>query len=1158
MGSIASYLRYALGVNMYKIKPIGKVKFSNEKTILYVNQKFQKALKHVDKFSHIHIFFIAGNTEKSKMNKVILKIKEIDLKKGCIVSSTIFDTYEEAELVDIKPYFPSEDTVKPTVYLSKKSENYIEVEKKEDSLIYEVNTIGEIRNVNGDNYIQLTNMISIAGRYITVFWWFHKFDSDRYRDITECNPPYEDAPRSGIFATRSPVRPNPIAMTVARIINIDIERKRIYINGIESFDKTPCLGISEYDSREHCVLDARIPAWLKHWPKSFDEAIPNIDTNEIKLIDSKLINYLSDRNTRQRTKQKSKTEQKTVAAKQREIIVYGARENNLKGIHVRIPYGKITAVVGVSGSGKSSLVNNTIYAECRRRMEYLSHSNSILPTPKMDEMTGCIPAVVINQNAIQGNSFSTVGTYTDAYDYLRNIYASVSVRHCPTCGNEIIPLSREKILIVLRDHEKVKIFSLSEKLIDGESLEKKVEIALEDGEGAFYAELDKEERLLFQTKQKCYHCDKLLFQMTPATFSYMDTDSRCPVCNGTGKTVIVDENKVIDHPELSLLDGASSFYGKLRAFKENPNANWMKGQVFGLAAARNVDLEKAWCELPKAYKEALMYGTKQEVTYHYHNVKNGRKGEIKRQVEGIIPMIERSYEENSTSSVNKYMTKTICNTCKGERLGMEGRIATLHQIRYPQAAKMTFYEIIELCESLIEELSDNEYEKIEFAVSLLIEISKAAIQLGIGYLQLSQETSTLSGGEGQRLKLLGAFKNHISGILYIFDEPSKGLHPTDYAKIINLIQGLVKEGNTIIMVEHNEDMIRIADNIIEIGPLAGERGGRLVGEGTLLAMLTHKSTQISKYMNNEGNLKKVSKKNTLPLNQEFVHMKKLTYNNLKNISIQFPKKALTCICGVSGSGKSSLMKGEIYSRAQGSREFSGAVLVDQLPIGKTTKSIVATYIGFMDFIRGEYAATTLSLQNGWDDKYFSFNSPYGQCDTCMGEGKIKVKYTEGTLVQCPDCKGKRYKKNILSILYRGKRIDEILDMSVEEAIQFFGESGKAVQVLKSLQKVGLGYLKLGQGTSTLSGGEAARLKLAKELNTKRNGNILYLLDEPTTGLHFSDIENLLKLLEELIFNGNTIISIEHNKQFVNNCDWIIELGPGAGNDGGYVISQGAV
>ncbi|RDY30094.1 ATP-binding cassette domain-containing protein [Lachnotalea glycerini] len=1142
---------------MYKVKAIGKVESRKEETIIYVNKQFQKALKHLDEFSHIHVFFVIDYNEKCKMKKVILQIKKMNLNKGCIISSTTLDIDKEAELIDIKPYFPSEDTVKTPIYLSEKSEDYIEVEKINDSANYEVSSIGEIRNVNGNNYIQLDNRITITGMYITIFWWFHKFDTDKYRGVTECNPPYEDAPRSGIFATRSPVRPNPIAMTVARVIKIDDEKKRIYLNGIESFDKTPCLGISEYDSREHCTYDSSIPKWLQHWPKSIDDTIQNRKDSEIKMIDSKLKSLLSECEPRERIKLKNKIERKIEDRKQSEIIVYGARENNLKGLDIRVPYRKITAVVGVSGSGKSSLVNNTIYAECRRRMEYLSHSHNILQNPNVDEMVGCIPAVVITQNAIHGNIFSTVGTYTDVYDYLRNIYASVSVRHCPNCGNEIIPLSKDKILTVLKSKENIKIFNLSNEMIVDESLEKMVEIAIENGEGAFCAELDNKERVMLQTKQKCYHCDKLMFEITPATFSYMDTDSRCPVCSGTGKTVVIDENKVIEHPKLSLLDGASSFYGKLRVFRDNSNANWMKGQVFGLADAMNVDLEKPWCELPIAYREALLHGSKQEVTFKYDNKKNGRKGEIKRQVEGLFPIIERIYEENSTTNTrDKYMMKTTCNTCNGERLGKEGRMATIHQIRYPEAANMTFYEIREFCNILIENLSDNEFTKTEYAVRSLIEISETAIQLGIGYLQLSQATSTLSGGEGQRLKLLGAFKNHISGILYIFDEPSKGLHPSDYKKIIDLLQALVKEGNTIIIVEHNEDMIRIADNIIEIGPGAGEKGGTLVGEGTLETMMNHNGTQISKYMNYNAQLKKVRNRNT-PLNHELIRMQNMSYNNLKNISVEFPKKALTCICGVSGSGKSSLMKGEIYSRVQSNKEFSGVVLVDQLPIGKTSKSIVATYIGIMDFIRSEFATAPLSVENGWDDKYFSFNGQYGQCETCMGEGKIKVKYTEGTLVECPDCKGKRYKKKILSVLYKDKRIDEILTMSVNEAIQLWDEL-EAVDGLRSLQKVGLGYLKLSQGTSTLSGGEAARLKLAKELISKKSSNVLYLLDEPTTGLHFSDIENLLKLLDELITSGNTVISIEHNKQFMENCDWKIELGPGAGKDGGNVISQGAV
>ncbi len=1213
---------------MYKLRPIGKVMLQDDKTIIQIKKEFRKALKHVDKFSHIHVFFIINKCGKSVMRKEILNIQEMNFNKGFIISSTSFDINIDAELIDIKPYFPSEDRVNPVAINSANrgvvnSSNKIAVHKAEDWKEgypqYDINSIGQIRNVHGDIYIQLDYLVSINSSYITIYWWFHKFDSDMYRGITQADPPYENAPKSGIFATRSPVRPNPIAITIAHVLRVDSNKKRIYINGIESFDKTPCIGINEYNFSNDYIKNCVVPDWLKHWPEHLDDTVQKAQSDDIKIIDSNLcsllmkldkcgnieqdIQKLQEEKTELKYEKPDNTDVNNSELETKrlrnlsEIHVFGARENNLKGINIRVPYRKITAVVGVSGSGKSSLVSDTIYAECRRRMEYLGSSHNILAKPKVDEITGCIPAVVITQDAIRGNSLSTVGTYSDAYDYLRSIYASVAIRHCPKCGHEIIALTKERIIALLKAQKDVKIFDLSHKLgekaeisdsgsllvatekdslkveyekCNVESVLKKdcletrteniniealVETALYLGKGAFYAELDNN-LVLLQTKQKCYNCDTLMFELTPTTFSYMDADSRCTNCNGTGKAVIIDEKKVIDHPELSLLEGASSFYGKLKSFINNPNANWMKGQVFGLAKAMNVNLELPWVDLPNSFRDALLHGSEQEVTFTYNNKKNGRKGEIRRQVEGIYQIIERIYEDNSNlSQLDKYMSKVNCNACNGERLGREGRIATINNIRYPEAAKMTFYELREFCLSLKSYLNETDYKKIGNTLYSLKEVANAAIKLGIGYLQLNQETNSLSAGEGQRLKLLGAFKNHMSGILYIFDEPSKGLHPKDYIKIQGLLKDLVEEGNTIIIVEHNEDMIRIADNIIEIGPGAGEKGGLLVGEGTLKAMVCHRNTQICRYMNREEHLIS-SHTNRTSHQYKYISMQQLSFNNLKNIDIKFPMQALTCICGISGSGKSSLVRGEIFLRAKTNKQFSEVVMVDQLPIGKTSKSIVATYIGIMDFIRREFAAIHLSKERGWNEAYFSFNSQFGQCDTCTGEGRNKVKYLEETYVQCPDCKGRRYKNTILEVYYRGKNIDEILCMSVDEALQFWDKEQKEVIGLLSLQKVGLGYLKLGQGTSTLSGGEAARLKLASELITKNSSNILYLLDEPTNGLHFSDIDNLLKLINELISNGNTIIAIEHNKQFMSHCDWKIELGPGAGKHGGYVISQG--
>lgn len=1141
---------------MYKLKSIGEIESDGNCTILRIDRKMKNGLKNLDKFSHLHVFYLTEREGEYRIRRVVVRVVEIDKAKACVVTSPINNFGDKGILIDIKPYFPSEDRVKPFVSPNEKTDDDIDVTMVEDLSGYQVNSIGEIRNVNGKMYIQLDHMIQVSSEYLTVFWWFHKYDTDKYREIVECNPPYENSPRCGVFATRSPVRPNPIAMTVVRVIDIDEEKRRIYLNNIESYDKTPCLGISNYDSTKHAISDCKVPEWLAHWPKYIDDSICDRKDSKLPIIDSGAKRLVSETHQSNKNKRRVATNDMIEGERYTEIFVRGARENNLQGIDVCVPYGKITAVVGVSGSGKSSLVNQTIYAECRRRMEYLSNNHNVLQKPKVDEMIGCIPAVVISQDAIHGNSYSTVGTYSDAYDYLRKIYASIATRHCPSCGNEIVPMSKDTILSILENQSNYKIYTISNELIHEDSVEDMVNSALLKGDGAFYLELEDKEKVLLQTNQKCHHCNKILYELTPSTFSYMDNDSRCPICNGSGQISIIDDTKIINHPELSLLDGACSFYGKLRTFLKNPNANWMKGQVFGLAKAMEVDLEQPWSELPDAFKKTLLHGSKQEVTFQYHNNKNGRTGEITRAVEGLHSIISRIHEDNSDSSaLDKYMTKGVCDTCDGERLATEGRIATINGIRYPEAASMTFNELNQFCNQLMESLSDVEYRKVQDSIAILIETAEVAQKLGIGYLQLNQETSSLSGGEGQRLKLLGAFKNHLSGILYIFDEPSKGLHPDDYVKITNLFHDLIKEGNTIIMVEHNEDMIKIADYIIEVGPGAGEKGGKLVGEGTLNDMLSNCNTQIGNYLGCGKGFTDLP-----PIKEctgkQFYKLSNLVHNNLKNISVEFPIKALTCICGVSGSGKSSLLKYEIYNHTKSNKDFSEVILVDQLPIGKNSKSIVATYIGVMDYIRSQFASTDIAIENGLDEGSFSFNNAAGQCSTCKGEGRIKVRFTEGTLIQCPDCKGRRYKKNILEARYKGKNIDEILNLSVGQAIQFFDDAEEVKKGLRSLQKVGLGYLKLGQGTSSLSGGEASRLKLAKELITKTTGNVLYLLDEPTTGLHFLDVENLLKLIYELIVSGNTVIAIEHNKQFVSNSNWIIELGPGAGKEGGYVIKQG--
>ncbi|MFA9466299.1 MAG: TrmO family methyltransferase [Velocimicrobium sp.] len=1140
---------------MYQLRPIGKIMSDTNHTVIEVESNYRRALKNLDQFSHAHVFYSHYNEQGWKLRKKIINIQTINIKRGLIIVANNWNLFDEGCLFDIKPYFPSEDSVKGAMNTKEYDKNS-EMNLVFTNESFEIESKGFIRNVKGEIYVQLNevNIVNIVeNTYIKLYWWFHKFDSDKYRGITECNPPYENSKRTGIFSTRSPVRPNPIAMTIVKVVRVDYERRRLYIDGIESFDKTPCLGYLPYLTDEDRILKCTIPDWLSHWPKWVDE------NKDVKTENSNSLETLLKRN------QPNKWNHHPVDVDHKDckdtvgIVVQGARENNLKGIDVVIPYGKITAVVGVSGSGKSSLVNDTIYAECRRRMEYLTNNRNLLQKPSIESMRGCIPAVIVDQHAIRGNSFSTIGTYTNAYDYLRIVYANAAIRHCSNCGGEIIPLSRESIIQLIQSMEYVEIFDLKKVKLYGETIEDLVDTALICGEGAFYVKFSDNDFILLQTKQKCYRCNHLMFEMTPQTFSYMDIDSRCPVCSGTGKIMEIDQNKIIDNPHLSLLDGASSFYGKLRKFLDLPNANWMKGQVFGLADEMKVNLEKPWNELDDAFKQILLHGSGENVvTFHYKNSKNGRNGEITRPVEGIYQIISRIRSDDpDTKALDRYLSQLQCNACHGERLSGEGRTATVTQVRYPQAAAMSFYDILEFCNNLYENLSDVKIKKVESAIQSLKEIANVAVKLGIGYLNLNRETTTLSGGERQRLKLLGAFVNHMTGILYVFDEPSKGLHPKDYDKVIMMLQNLKMEGNTIIMVDHNEDMIKTADTIIEIGPAAGKRGGLLVGEGTIDAMLNHRGTQISKYMNPHNEYRMPYSKQDL-VNHPFIKIEQVAYRNLKNISIRFPQNAFTCICGVSGSGKSSLMKGVIFEQAKKKLHYSDVVMVDQLSIGKTSKSIIATYTGIMDMIRMEYSLTRQAQEKKFDEKYFSFNRAYGQCLACNGEGRIRVKFMEDIYVKCPDCNGKRYQRKILGIQYQDKNIDEVLNMSIDEAILFWIDIDEIVLKLKALQKTGLGYLLLGQSTSSLSGGEAARLKLSKELVTKTNNNILYLLDEPTTGLHFSDIEHLLELISEIVRNGNTVIAIEHNKHFLNNCDWLIELGPGAGDAGGLVINQGQI
>ncbi|NLG04379.1 MAG: hypothetical protein GX567_11225, partial [Clostridia bacterium] len=603
---------------MHQLQGIGAVTVNEMHTQLILKKEVRRALHYLEKFSHVHVFFAEKAEHKWNMKTQIFSINRVEMNKGIVLLdealSDQVDDQEERILLDIKPYFPCEDAVRPE-YLKKivtTTDEYGEQEypkafelicTDEASKQFEIEQAGIIRNSHGKTYLQFQETLpDISTNHIKIIWLFNKFEDKRYRRAVECKPPYGDVKKMGIFATRSPVRPNPVAMTIAYVEKVDDEYKRIYISGIESFDKTPFLGVCDYHADYDLIENVSVPEWIEHWPKWF----PEPDDAKLQITPD----VATDINLDEWLKQNPKTDTVHVLSKLQDvegtghsdgIYIQGARENNLKGLTVTIPYTQITAVVGVSGSGKSSLVRDTLYAECKRRMEYLCNDRHLLQKPNVETVSGCIPAVMISQNGLRGNSQSTIGTYTSAYDYLRIIYASIGTRHSTKCNYP-------------------------------------------------------------------------LFKLTPSSFSYLDPESRCPVCNGTGYVVTVDEEKLIEHPEKSVLEGASSFWGKLKTFQENSNANWMKGQVFGLAEKKGVDLSLSWNELPEEFREQLLYGTGEEIVkFHYDNKKNGRTGEIERPVEGLCHILERLYEENPTAqSVLKYFSTKKCSECDGERLSQDG------------------------------------------------------------------------------------------------------------------------------------------------------------------------------------------------------------------------------------------------------------------------------------------------------------------------------------------------------------------------------------------------------------------------------------------------------------------------------------------------------
>jgi excinuclease ABC subunit A len=911
------------------------------------------------------------------------------------------------------------------------------------------------------------------------------------------------------------------------------------------------------------------------------------------------------------------------------IVVKGAREHNLKNIDVVIPRDRLVVITGVSGSGKSSLAFDTIYAEGQRRyVESLSaYARQFLgrmEKPDVDYIEGLSPAISIDQKGPSKNPRSTVGTVTEIYDYLRLLFARVGHPHCPQCGREItaqtvqqivdsiqgIPAGSKVMILaplirdrkgeyqsVFEDLRKAgyarvrvdgKLYDLSEpikldknkkhsiaavvdRLVIGQSgsqsrIADSVETALKLGAGVVLVSITGGEELLFSEHFACVHCGISLGEIAPRTFSFNSPHGACPACTGLGVKLEIDPDLVIPNKELSIAQGA------IRPWQFH---NWYLYEVESLARSNGFSLKTPLKNLSKKQLDLILYGEGGE-TREYRN----RFGRIRRYhegFEGVIPTLERLYRdtesENSRANIERYMVSRPCPVCKGKRLKPESLAVTIDEKNIMDVSAMSVTQALEWFERLNGLLTERE----QVIAREIIKEIQARLgflrDIGLDYLAINRASATLSGGEAQRIRLATQIGSGLMGVLYICDEPTIGLHPADDYRLIGTLKRLKDLGNTILVVEHDEAMMRAADHIIDMGPGAGEHGGWIVATGTLADIMNSKPSITGQYLS--GTKQIPLPPGRRPGSGEEIVIKGARENNLKNIDVHIPLGKFVGITGVSGSGKSTLIDQILYRRLaqlfyhsrEGAGECDGiigtehidkVVNIDQSPIGRTPRSNPATYTGTFTPIRELFATVPEARMRGYGPGRFSFNVKGGRCEACRGEGfiQIEMQFLPDVTVPCEVCKGKRYNREALEIKFKGKNIAEVLDMSVEQALDFFEHFPKVRNKLATLRDVGLGYIRLGQPAPTLSGGEAQRVKLATELSRRSTGRTLYILDEPTTGLSFEDVAALLRVLQRLVDGGNTVVIIEHHLDVIKNADHIIDLGPGAGEKGGYVVATG--
>ena len=915
------------------------------------------------------------------------------------------------------------------------------------------------------------------------------------------------------------------------------------------------------------------------------------------------------------------------------IVIKGAKEHNLKNINLEIPRDKLVVITGLSGSGKSSLAFDTLYAEGQRRYveslsSYARQFLGIMEKPDVESIEGLSPAISIDQKTTSKNPRSTVGTVTEIYDYIRLLYARIGVPYCPNCGKKIEKQSIDQIvdnIMKLPEGARVQVMApivrgrkgeytkliqdlLKEGFIrariDGENVEltddieinrkkkhnidlivdrlvikpeirsrltESVEIALKHANNIVTIDVPGKGETLYSQNYACPDCGFSFPELTPRLFSFNSPDGACPECTGIGYLMKMDEDLIIPDKNKTLYDGVKAFGSSTMKKGETMAKMYFEaiGKHYG------VDIKVPIKKLPRDFLDKILYGTGDECIDFEHESPFGIR-RFSAPFEGVIPTLERRHNETKSQGMREfyemYMSESPCHACHGARLKKEILSIKVGDKNINELTDMPINKIRDYLRNL--ELTNQEkligeqiFKEIDKRLNFLIDV-------GLEYLTLSRSAGTLSGGESQRIRLATQIGSGLTGVLYILDEPSIGLHQRDNDKLLATLKKLRDLGNTLIVVEHDEDTMYAADQVIDIGPEAGVHGGNVMAQGTVEEIKKVENSITGQYLSGRKRIP-VPKKRRKMVKGKAIEVKGATEHNLKNISVKFPLGVFNCVTGVSGSGKSTLVNEILYKtiakQLNGSNEKPGKckevvgldkidkiINIDQSPIGRTPRSNPATYTGVFDTIREIFANTNEAKLRGYQKGRFSFNVQGGRCESCNGDGLIKIEmhFLPDIYVPCEVCKGKRYNHETLEVKYKGKTIADVLDMTVEEALDFFSNIPKIKQKIQTLYDVGLGYIKLGQPSTTLSGGEAQRVKLATELSKRSTGKTLYILDEPTTGLHIADVHRLVDILQRLVDTGNTIIVIEHNLDLIKTCDYIIDLGPEGGDGGGEIVAVG--